>query len=900
MTPDPSGGQRLGPYELIEPIGAGGMGEVWRALDAALGRHVAIKILSPQYSRDPDRLRRFEQEARAAGMLNHPNVLAVYAVGKHEDSPYLVTELLEGGTLRQRLLSGTIPEGKAVEYGDQIVQGLAAAHDKGIVHRDLKPENIFITADDRVKILDFGLAKLAPAGPAHQAQTQTASGMALGTPAYMSPEQVRGQPADHRSDIFALGAVLYEMLAGRRPFLGETSVETMNGILKQEPPPIASVSPQLDQIVRHCLEKEPAHRYQSARDLGFQLRVVRHPSSPGPVITPAASRGRRAVLAIIALVSLAATAVLTWWLTRPEPPAPAPALRRLTADSGLTSDPTFSPDGQLVVYASDRAGSGGLDIWRHQIATGEAVRLTTDLADESEPSFSPDGSRVAFRSERDGGGIYTVSIFGGEPRLIARHGRRPRFSPDGTRIAYWVSTSVWYVGQVFTISASGGSPTRIQPEFASALYPIWSADGSKLLFNGARAPSDLPSDAFDWWLAPANGGPAFRTGALDILRRQRIGDERQHFSSLIAAADWIGDDVFFSGASDESTNLWRIVVPQQTGKAGGSAQKLTAGTAIEAKPTVIPGGRVAFASLTNTLNIWSLPIAADTGKVGGGPQQVTSSAFDGRTSVSADGKTLVFVSTRLGNPDVWTKDLESGKETALTATPGREEEPEITADGTRIFYVVIEGMRGNVYQIAATGGPPERICDDCGRPWDWSPDGRQILYLIVEGRKQALPALGLFDVATRKHTDYLEHPVYGVARVRFSPDGRWISFVAINPAGTHLVVVPFRSSAPPRATEWVSITEHRPFVHDKPRWSPDGNLLYYISEVDGFPCIWAQRLDSETKRPVGPPLEISHWHSARRTLRAVPLSQELSLTADKLFFNVRETTGNIWIAEWKR
>ena len=215
-APRPVRGQRLGSYELIDPIGAGGMGEVWRALDPALGRHVAIKILSSQYSRDPDRLRRFEQEARAAGMLNHPNVLAIYAVGKQEDSPYLVTELLEGATLRQRLASGAIPEGKAIEYGDQIVQGLAAAHEKGIVHRDLKPENIFITSDDRVKILDFGLAKLAQSGPEHQAQTQTASGMALGTPAYMSPEQVRGQPADHRSDIFALGAVLYEMLAGRR------------------------------------------------------------------------------------------------------------------------------------------------------------------------------------------------------------------------------------------------------------------------------------------------------------------------------------------------------------------------------------------------------------------------------------------------------------------------------------------------------------------------------------------------------------------------------------------------------------------------------------------------------------------------------------------------------------
>jgi eukaryotic-like serine/threonine-protein kinase len=896
-APQAARGQRLGSYELIERIGAGGMGEVWRALDPALGRHVAIKVLSSQFSRDPDRLRRFEQEARAAGMLNHPNVLAIYAIGRQEESPYLVTELLEGATLRQRLASGAIPEGQAIQYGDQIVQGLAAAHEKGIVHRDLKPENIFITGDGRVKILDFGLAKLTQLGPELDVPTRTASGIALGTPAYMSPEQVRGQRADHRSDIFAVGGVLYEMLSGRRAFLGETSAETMTAILNQEPLPIACVSPQVDQIVRHCLEKEPAHRYQSARDLAFQLRLVRHPSSPTPAPLSMSTPQRRVALPIVGLILLAATAALTWWLTRP---APAPSFTRLTSDSGLTTDPAFSPDGKLVAYASDRGGAGNLDIWRQQLATGEAVRLTSDPADESEPTFSPDGSRIAFRSERDGGGIYVVSAFGGEPRLVARHGRRPRFSPDGTRIAYWVRIGAWYVGQVFIVSAAGGSPTRFQPEFASALNPIWSADGRRLLFNGARDTKDLPADAFDWWVAPSSSGPAEQTGALDILRRQRIREGRQFFSSLIAPADWIGDEVFFSGGSDENTNLWRLSLSQETGKAEGSAQKLTAGTSIEAKPSVLPGGRVAFASLINAVNIWSLPITANSGKVAGGSQQVTNSAFDARTSVSADGKKLVFISTRLGNPDVWMRDLESAKETALTATPAREEEAEITADGTRVFYSVIEGSRGLVYQIPTSGGPPEQICDDCGRPWDWSPDRRKILYLILEGAKQAHTALGLFDVATRQTSDYLVDPEFSVARARFSPDGRWISFMAFNAAGSHIVVVPFQSPAP-RKDQWRSITEPRPIPQDKPRWSPDGNLLYYLSEVDGFQCIWAQRLDPETKRPVGQPLEISHWHSARRSLMnvQVPLFQELSVTADKLFFNVGETTGNIWMAEWK-
>jgi len=899
-APRLSRGQRLGSYELIERIGAGGMGEVWRALDPPLRRHVAIKILPSQYSRDPDRLRRFEQEAQAAGMLNHPNVLAIYSVGEHEQAPYLVTELLEGVTLRERLDSSPVPEGKAIEYGDQIVQGLAAAHAKGIVHRDLKPENIFITSDGHVKILDFGLAKLAHAGPEHQAQTQTASGIALGTPAYMSPEQVRGQPADHRSDIFAFGAVLYEMLAGRRPFIGETSVETMNAILKQDPPPIAGVLPQVDQIVRHCLEKAPSDRYQSARDLGFQLRLVRHPSSPTPPPMTAARPGRRVAVALTGFTLLAAAVGLTLWLTRSTPPAPAPTFTRLTFDSGLTTDPAFSSDGQLVAYASDRHGEGNLDIWRHQIATGEAVRLTNDAADESEPVFSPDGSRIAFRSERDGGGIYTVSVFGGEPRLIAQHGHHPRFSPDGTQIAYWVGLPNWYVAKIFVVPSTGGPSMPVQPNFASAHYPIWSEDGTKLLFLGARDPRDIPQVAYDWWLTPANGGEAIKTGAFDVLTGQGIKDRAQPGPiMLIQPADWVGNEVFFSGALDETTNLWRIRLSPRTGKVEGSAEKLTSGTSVESKPSVIAAGRIAFASLTYALNIWSVPIEANNGRVTGGPQQVTSSAFDARTSVSADGSKLVFQSTRSGTPDVWMKDLASGRETALTATPLREQVPEITRDGSRVCYTVPEGKTWAMYVIATTGGVPERIWDDCGLPWDWSPDGKKILYMIEEGRKQTGLALGVFDVATRQKHDYLDHPDYGLARARFSPDGRWISFLATNRSGMHVVIAPF-GSHPPREEQWIRITEHSPVVKEKPQWSPDGNMLYYTSDIDGFRCIWARRLDPSTKRPVGQPVEIYHAHSARRSLMNIWVGfLELSLTADTLFFNLGETTGNIWMAEWK-
>src|SRR6204780_3999078 len=278
-------GTKLGPYEIGAPIGAGGMGEVFRAKDTRLGRDVAIKVLPETFAKDADRLRRFEQEARAVAALNHPNILAIHDIGEYDGAPYLVSELLEGHSLRVEMNNGALPTRRAVEYAAQIAQGLAAAHDKGIVHRDLKPENVFITHDGRLKILDFGLAKLAKLQAVTEdsatltladAQQETTPGMVLGTVGYMSPEQVRGEPADARSDIFALGTILYEMLSGQRAFRRDTSAETMTAILKEDPPEISTASkpiaPAVERIVRRCLEKKPQQRFQSARDLAFDLQ----------------------------------------------------------------------------------------------------------------------------------------------------------------------------------------------------------------------------------------------------------------------------------------------------------------------------------------------------------------------------------------------------------------------------------------------------------------------------------------------------------------------------------------------------------------------------------------------------------------------------------------------------
>ena len=285
-----SNGSRLGPYEVLAPLGAGGMGEVYRARDPRLSRDVAIKVLPPSFSKDPDRLRRFEQEARAAGVLIHPNITAVFDVGSQDGAPYVVSELLEGEVLQAALAGGRLSTRRAVDYAIQLAHGLAAAHEKGIVHRDLKPANVFITKDGRVKILDFGLAKLTqpkvggPDGISLPSTTQgTEPGAVLGTLGYMAPEQLRGRPADSRSDIFSFGAILYEMLSGKRAFRGDSAADTMSAVLRDDPPDLSltdqSISPGLERIVRHCLEKDPEQRFQSAQDLAFDLEALSSPSS---------------------------------------------------------------------------------------------------------------------------------------------------------------------------------------------------------------------------------------------------------------------------------------------------------------------------------------------------------------------------------------------------------------------------------------------------------------------------------------------------------------------------------------------------------------------------------------------------------------------------------------------
>jgi serine/threonine protein kinase len=911
-------GRTVAHYRILKKLGEGGMGVVYKALDTHLDRFVALKLLPPEKVADPDRKHRFVQEAKTASALNHPNIITVHDISQADGVTFIAMECVEGNTLGQLIGRKGLELSDALRYGIQIAGALAKAHAAGIVHRDLKPSNIMVTGDGLVKVLDFGLAKLTERVSGELAETQTMTahtqeGGIVGTLAYMSPEQAQGKPVDARSDIFSFGAVLYEMVTGRRAFQGDKKISTLAAVINQEPPPAGLEIPRdLERIITRCLRKDPDRRFHHMIDLKVALEELKEESDSGALPTGLAPPRRRrswpvAVVAIAAPVAVIAAILL--WRKAADTPAQTAISTRLTADSGFTTDPALSPDGKLVAYASDRAGAGNLDIWIQNLSSGEAHRLTEDPADERGPSFSPDGSRIVFRSEKDGGGIFTIAAFGGEPRLVAK-GRAPRYSPDGSRIAYHVGGAEAVGGleaELEVVPASGGTPRRIETQLTESWNPLWTPDGKHLLFLGLVGRRQPEGEKSDWWVVPAGGGPAVPTGAFEALRRAGFKLEEDD-APVPAPGAWLDNSVIFSGQVRDSRNLWRLAISRETWKATGAPERLTFGTNVEAAPTVAvvsEGGgrsiRLAFASLVFTLNIYDLPVDANRGEVlANEPRRLTSSAYDVQSSLSADGKRLAFVSTRSGNRDIWLKDLESGKETALTFTSIHEFGPAISPDGSKVGYAVVENDRWDFFllPIGRDGKPglPERVCEDCPRVWDFSSDGKRLLFGYEVG--VARMSIGLFDLESRQKTELIKHPQRFLARARFSPDDRWISFHALTSRGRSRVqIVPFRDGTAPSPDQWIAITDDESF-HDKPVWSPDGNLLYFTSDRDGFRCVWAQRLDPATKQPAGPPIEIHHSHGARRSLlNAGILPLELHVAPGRLVFHLGEITGNIWMAK---
>jgi len=906
------GFQRISHYEILEKIGEGGMGVVSLARDTRLGRQVALKILRNSGVCDEAQKQRFLQEARTASSLNHPNIITIYDIETVDGVDLIAMEYIRGKTLDEVVGRKGLPVGQTLRYSVQITRALEAAHDAGIVHRDIKPANIMVSETGVLKVLDFGLAKLrqppeaAPREAGNNETTaetrlpeRTAEGIIMGTVSYMSPEQASGKPVDARSDIFSFGVVLFEMLTGRRPFQGESTAELLSAILRDDPPSLRDLAPgvprEIERIVNRCLRKDPGRRFQDMADLRVAIEELKDEFDSGKLqagstqaLAPKAPAGgwRLGVFALLLLGGLG-----MFWLTVLKPrPSQVQSLTRLTSDPGLTSFPAISPDGTLVAYASDRAGAGNLDIWVQQFGGGQPIRLTTDEIDEYEPVFSPDGSRIAFRSEREGGGIYIVQALGGQPRLVVRHGRSPAFSPDGQNIVFAVgspgvgATFSFGSSSLYIVPVSGGEPRRIAPSYAVAHHPVWSEDGEQILFEGTE---QLGPPDFEICAAPVKGGEVACTGVFRTLRAQKLVIGPYPFALHERS-------VIVSVGAGDSINLWRVRMTRDW-KIEGAPEQLTSGTGQERQPSVARNGRMVFASGLQNTDIWELPVEGNQGTVAGELHQLTRDATDDYyPEIAANGSRIAFISTRSGNDDVWLIDPKTGRQVALLSTPGREMYPKLSADGSVVVFGSIENNKRGVYLMATNAGVAQKLCDDCGMPRDVTSDASKVLLQMGPP-----PHIGVMDVTSRAVTVMLRHPQYPLYAPKLGPQNKWVAFQMVErPTARVIYVAPFRPGREVPASEWVQVTDGS--VMDRnPAWSPDGNLLYFLSERDAFRCIWAQRLAPATMKPTGRPFAVAHFHNSVRSLMNIdgPGQVSLSVAPDRVVFAMGEFMGNVWMAE---
>jgi Tol biopolymer transport system component len=806
-------GSRLGPYEIVGRVGEGGMGEVYRAMDPRLAREVAVKVLSAPYAADGDRLRRLAQEARAVGMLNHPNITAVYDTGAQDGVSYVVFELLEGETLRERLRRGALPPRKAVDYATQIARGLSAAHEKGIVHRDLKPDNLFVGKDGRLRILDFGLAKLRSPAPGEGSGLRTDAGMVLGTVGYMSPEQVRGEEADHRSDIFSFGSFLYEMLSGRRAFHGPTPVETMNAILKEEPPEIAgsslAVPASLERIVRHCLEKNREERFQSAQDLSFALEALSGSSSQvGRVAAGARGRPRasRALRAAALLAAGAALGAIVAVFLRSPPPSEPAALRPLTY-SGHDYSPAASPDGRTLAFVSDRDGVPR--IWIKQLPAGGEVALTEGPDDF--PRFSPDGASILFsRKQGTRVDLYRVAAVGGPARRLVEDAEDGDWSPDGREIAF--VRLVARGGRTDSIVAVAGDDGGGQREVArweqqTLLHPRWSPDGQTI----AVAESGFQQ--------PGTPRRIFLVGA-DGKRRSSLSPPNS--TNRLSSVAWTGDGrelVYSQALSDAAvvTQAPARIVRQdlRTGKTETIFRSATGSEILD----ILGTGRLVFDASSTRENLHEIRIQSS----GSSRWMTRGASADRQPAYSPDGEWVVFSSNRSGQWNLWEVSTSTGALRRLTEGATTDWDPAFSRDGRNLLWSSNRGGHYEIWSAAADGSDPRQVTHDgvdAENPTE-TPAGDWIVYSSSNPEKSGIWKIHPDgSAATLLVAGSLAHP-------EVSPNGAFVAFQTVFvPQGVSIRVARVEDGA--LAPFDVSLSGNQ--LVGRCRWLPDGRAIAFVGE----------------------------------------------------------------------
>jgi serine/threonine protein kinase len=820
-------GTRLGPYEIVAPIGAGGMGEVYRARDTRLNRTVAIKVLASGISAKPELRERFEREARAISSLTHPHICTLHDIGHHDGLDYLVMEFLEGETLAERLSRGALPLDQLLRYAIEIVDALDKAHHQGIVHRDLKPGNVILTKSG-AKLLDFGLARYRPVLDEKMSFTAlptekrplTAEGTILGTLQYMAPEQLEGKEADSRTDIFAFGALLYEMATGKRAFEGKSKASLIAAILEHDPPPVISLRPvvpaALDRVVRVALAKDPEDRWQTAHDLKVELQWIAEGKAE------AAAPMRRAGLAWIPLVvgGAALGMVLAWVGLRATSveKVSGPTLThvaRLTHDPGHSEWPTWSTESNLFAFGSNR--SGNFEIYVRRTDGGQEVNVTNHPAEDIQPAFSPDGKSIAFVSTRSsrtgiirigglygfefrtyGGDLWVSPALGGQPRRLAPDANFPIWHPDGRSIAY-VSGPENH-RSILRVRPEGGSPEPVLASDSSNWEIVrirYSPGGEWLSFETLDG---------DLLVLPSKGGKArllipglshawdHSRGRLYYLNRDRLGGTRLHYADF----------------------------DEKTGQIRGEPRTLSVMTGILKEMAVSYDGKhIASSELDGSLNLTRVALRPDGGAAMG-PEETLNPGrvIDRYPAFSPDSKRIAFASDRLGPEEIWLMDLES-RQLERLQFPGEDlgiSIPHWFPDGQRLMVTRFFREGNQFWLIAVDGSRIEQITPvsrELGAYAAISPDGKT---LMLEKRLSGFVQLFRFDVETRQERQLTSSPIEKFDTF-WSPDGRWLAFTALEGNQYQVRRIPAAGGR-----EEVLISDSERLRHAF--YSPDGRWIY--------------------------------------------------------------------------
>lgn len=748
-------GRRVGPYNILSLLGAGGMGEVYLAEDARLNRRVALKLLPAEFTKDAERIRRFEREAHAASALNHPNIVTIHEVGRADGTHFIATEFVEGQTLRRLISDAALKTRDALNVAAQIAEALAAAHAAGIIHRDIKPENIMLRPDGYAKVLDFGIAKLTERGPSSSAAArnspeviQTETGTVVGTIAYMSPEQALGQKLDERTDVFSLGVILYEMLTGRHPFRGATNAATFDAILNRDPPPPNisdfEAAPELERVVCRALEKDRDLRHQTASDLRAELkRLQRALDLSQPVsgrfetrtARPRAAQRlskRTVVLALIALLVVAGATGVYFALNGNRPHAreaaqAAPAANfnftQLTDQPGQELFPSLSPDGKAVIYAA--GSSDDWDIYWQRVGGRNPRNLTGDSpTDDTQPAFSPDGEHIVFRSEREKGGLFVMGASGESVRRLSDFGFHPAWSPDGREVAFstegFTDPNVRRLdpSAVWIVNVSTGEKRQLTDTKAGdAAQPAWSPSGARIAYWGKHKGGRRDI----WTISARDGGD-----------RVQVTDD--------AAFDWNpvwspdGKFLYFACDRGGSMNLWRVPLEEQTGRVTGPPEPLTTPSSYAQQVAFSRDGRrAAYVNQVSSTNIFKVEFNPYKERITGQPVAVTQGfRHASAPHLSPDGERFVYSSQGEKQEDIYVVGKDGGESPRkLTDDAYKDRHPRWSPDGTSILFYSDRSGRYEAWTINADGSSLRQLTYTEGSsvayPF-WSPDGASVGY----------------------------------------------------------------------------------------------------------------------------------------------------------------------------